>query len=1077
MGASPDDDSRASRELGQAETDAGGEPQPARSASRSTPASFEEAIRSPGGRYQILDLLGRGGMGEVHKAFDPQLNRYVALKLMHRGSPELASRLLHEARAQARVDHENICKVYGVGELDGQPFIALQLIDGKTLRELYPSLTREQRIKIMREVADALHAAHRQGLVHRDVKPGNVLVEKSESGEYKPYVTDFGLAREIESAGVTVSGVAVGTPLYMAPEQARGDTKNIDRRTDVYGLGATLYELLAGQPPFRGDSSALVLMQILHAEPTPLRRLIPDIPPDLETIVVKAMEKNPARRYETARALAEDLQRFLDGDPILARPSSLGYRLAKRARKQLGLVIASSVALVIAAVMGGLTLRARQQAAAQARVAQRFGEEVAKIGAIARDAALLPLHDTRRELQIIRQRMNALEARIGALGTIAAGPGHYALGRGWLALERYDQAARELDASYLTGFRSPELSFALGLAHGELYQQALARISGSDPGAQARRQELVRTHRDPALRHLREVSGREGTIEVDGVSATEYVESLIALYEERFGDALELARKAAERVPGMFEARILEGDIHLTAGKERSWNGDVDGAAGELERAGEAYRAASEIARSSSGALAGECTRLLERVLIDERQDISPDTAVQRTLAACRAAQQARPDDASLPAAQARALAELAHYQVLHGIDPGRVSQQAIALAESALALDPKEAGADLVLAISHLQLGEQRLNQGGDPRASLDRAFKYALAAIEIDPKLLDAPLKAAYISCVRGEYETAQAIDPRRSFAAEIEYGMKVLAVTPGSFSAWTEVGIGHNYMGEWEFNHGLDPSESFRRAIDADEHVVALGPRLVHGYNNLCAVHMTLSKYLAQIGSDAQESFDKSLDACQKAVAIDDNYSGTHSNLGSLYAELARWQVQRDVDPTTAIEQARREADRSLAIDSDGSVAFVNRVVVGTLAGRWAMAHGRDPMPAFRSAEADARRWLALKAKSSVDALSEVAQLFRWRAEWRRRQGEPVDADVREGLAVVMRALALDANSGPALAAEGALHLTLARTARSVGRRIADAEEARAAFEKALAANAHLAHEMKPLSDEAQRLATRP
>ena len=175
-------------------------------------------------RYQLLELLGRGGMGEVHKAYDPRLGRFLALKVMREATPEQAVRLVSEARAQARVDHANVCKVYGVGELANKlPFIALQFIEGKTLSAVAKQMTREERITVIRDVADALHAAHRQGLVHRDVKPSNILVEKRETG-WHPYVTDFGIAREIDAPGVTKTGVVSGTPLYMAPEQARGQT-------------------------------------------------------------------------------------------------------------------------------------------------------------------------------------------------------------------------------------------------------------------------------------------------------------------------------------------------------------------------------------------------------------------------------------------------------------------------------------------------------------------------------------------------------------------------------------------------------------------------------------------------------------------------------------------------------------------------------------------------------------------------------------------------------------------------------------------------------------------------------------
>jgi serine/threonine-protein kinase len=527
------DDDRTLKDDAMAETMVSGEHTlPAPNVPASVPIETE--------RYQMVALLGRGGMGEVHKAFDPRLGRHVALKLMRGASPDHARRLVHEARAQARVEHENVCKVYGVGELDGQPFIALQFIDGPTLKDAAGRMTREERIRVMRDVGDALHAAHRQGLVHRDVKPANILVERTDAG-WKPYVTDFGIAREVDAPGLTKTGQAQGTPLYMAPEQARGDATKVDRRTDVYAMGVMLYELLSGRRPFEGDTSLGVILQLLHEEPPALRTLDPHVPLDLETITMKCLEKDPARRYDSARALADDLQSWLDGEPIQARRATLGYRLRRRARKHAALLVAAGLVLSAVGAVGGYALHARRAAAEQARLAQQFGQEIERNDAVVRYAALLPLHDTRRERQIIQNRMQALAAQILELGPIAEGPGHYALGRGWLSIDRPADAERELRQAIAVGYRTPEVSYALGLALGELYQQGLAEVARTDD-QKARRAELERRFREPALANLKASAGAH-------VDAPEYVEGLIALHERRYSEALDKARAAQSRIP------------------------------------------------------------------------------------------------------------------------------------------------------------------------------------------------------------------------------------------------------------------------------------------------------------------------------------------------------------------------------------------------------------------------------------------------------------------------------------------------------------------------------------------------
>ena len=270
-------------------------------------------------KYETAVLLGKGAMGEVYKAYDPVLQRYVALKYLRKDDPGLAERLLREARLQARVGHELVCKVYEVGSDEGRPFIAMQYIDGRTLEQAAPEMTLREKLGVIRDVCEAVHAAHETGLIHRDLKPQNVMVERRADGVFRPHVLDFGLAREDDASGTTESGGMAGTPSYMAPEQARGDIRSLDRRTDVYALGAVLFRLAVGRPPFEG-SHMDIAVAVLHANPVPPRRLAPDLPADVETIILKCLEKEPEHRYATAHALGRDLQRFLDGQPIEARP-------------------------------------------------------------------------------------------------------------------------------------------------------------------------------------------------------------------------------------------------------------------------------------------------------------------------------------------------------------------------------------------------------------------------------------------------------------------------------------------------------------------------------------------------------------------------------------------------------------------------------------------------------------------------------------------------------------------------------------------------------------------------------------
>jgi serine/threonine-protein kinase len=270
--------------------------------------------------YEILDKLGEGGMGVVYKARHLKLNRIVALKMIlsggHARSAELA-RFQTEAEAIARLQHPNIVQVHEVGEHEGRPFFSLEFCPGGSLDHKLKGtpLPAQEAARLVHTLALAMQAAHDKNVIHRDLKPANVLL--SEDGT--PKITDFGLARKLDAAGQTASGAIMGTPSYMAPEQAGGKTRELGPACDVYALGAILYEVLTGRPPFRAATPLETVLQVVTDEPVPPSQLQSKTPRDLETICLKCLHKEPARRYGSAQALAEELGRFQRGEPTAAR--------------------------------------------------------------------------------------------------------------------------------------------------------------------------------------------------------------------------------------------------------------------------------------------------------------------------------------------------------------------------------------------------------------------------------------------------------------------------------------------------------------------------------------------------------------------------------------------------------------------------------------------------------------------------------------------------------------------------------------------------------------------------------------
>jgi serine/threonine protein kinase/tetratricopeptide (TPR) repeat protein len=384
------------------------------------------AVQFP--NYEIKGEIGRGGMGVVYRARQVSLNRPVALKVLLGGPHASAAdkaRFRVEAEAVARLKHPNIVQVYDVGEHDGFEYIALELVDGENLRRWQGGEPIDPRTAaaVVARIAAAIQHAHEQGIIHRDLKPANILLATApthrtagSSGEihsgrlshsghsprpdskaptdpgFVPKVTDFGLAKSLEGgADLTVTGIACGTPNYMAPEQVRGGKATVGPAVDVYGLGAVLFELLTGKPPFSGTDAAEVMDKIVRVDPVPVRRLNPKVPRDLQVVVAKCLEKDPTRRYLSAQDVADDLDRFLTGRPILARPISTTERAWRWCRRN-PVVTVFLLFTTIGCVVTGTLAAALAKSEAVERAAKSDAEQ------------------TRDQLRIALERANAASA-------------------------------------------------------------------------------------------------------------------------------------------------------------------------------------------------------------------------------------------------------------------------------------------------------------------------------------------------------------------------------------------------------------------------------------------------------------------------------------------------------------------------------------------------------------------------------------------------------------------------------------------------------------------------------------------
>jgi len=334
-------------------------------------AQDDQPIPGEFGDYEILERLGRGGMGVVFKARQRSLNRVVALKMILSGryaSREEIERFRAEAESAARLRHPHIVPIYEIGEHEGRQFFSMGYVDGASLDQLTEEspLTSRDAAAYVRTVAEAVHFAHEQGVLHRDLKPSNVLIDIDD----QPHVADFGLAKNAQSDHeLTMTGQVLGTPNYISPEQALGRTKHVGPRSDVYSLGAMLYALVTGRPPFNAETTAATIMQLIEQEPVAPRLLNPSIDRDLETVILKCLQKDPGGRYASAKELADDLNRYLENVPIHARPIGVVERTWRWCRKNplvasLGMATASAllVGMTVAIYFSILSDRAAHRA-------------------------------------------------------------------------------------------------------------------------------------------------------------------------------------------------------------------------------------------------------------------------------------------------------------------------------------------------------------------------------------------------------------------------------------------------------------------------------------------------------------------------------------------------------------------------------------------------------------------------------------------------------------------------------------------------------------------------------------------
>jgi tRNA A-37 threonylcarbamoyl transferase component Bud32 len=1018
-------------------------------------------------RYEFLELLGRGGMGVVYKARDRHLGRNVALKFIRDADSTHVMRLLQEARTQARIDHPNVCKVYEVGEVEGKAYIAMQLMAGEQLGRAASKLSLADKVWVMKEVAAAVHEAHRFGVIHRDLKPSNILVERAESGQWVPVVMDFGLAYEVNQGhGLTQTGTVMGTPSYMAPEQARGEVKSIDRRTDVYSLGATFYELLTGVPPFTDATFVGTLAKVLNEEPVPLRVHVPHLPVELETLILKCLSKEPNLRYASARALAEDLGRYLDGEPILGQRPSLLQRWKKRACKHRTLVAISSLSLLSVLVFAVVGARSwlqvrheRQQSHAKALLAERLGQQAKDMEWLMRVAYMMPLHDVHREEQRVREQMRQIASTQHELGDYGDGLVHYALGRGHLAIQEYEEAKKELTRAQEKGIDSTELHYARVRVLGELYygpdKRSYFDIAIREPVEDG---EFLRRQRELAEAVQALERGQHERLE-----SAQYVRGLIAFYQSTYAPTGQAAEQAAVQAlveaPWMYEAQKLQADMALAKARRRIYR---DSAVRPYEAFREAialYEKASESGRSDARiyeALADVWMELWDR---DKPQGSPGPDGLMHALAA---------NDKALQVAPLRASVHLQRAEILSkwpavGVPGAELLKLAVvASVLRAVELDPLSVETCTGLGYIYLDRARDQLMADRDPEEYWDEAISWLTRASYLKPheSHVYSALAAAYHSKALGQ--SMQGKDPRMASADFERYSNRAALLESGrgygvqplrdQFLAGLLV-----IVAEYNAKHGLSPESEVRRVAQYLKQASS-SQKPNPAIRSILEAELAHAQYLVDSGEDPRPPLSRALDLIERILASGVSDWTLLLNRARCHYLLAVHANREKRDPSSALAEGRQALAELPRIYAKCWPCQSLRVRMSLEEASWAKYQGKAFIPILQRALVDA---LGDKVQPGPGLpMLDLAEVYLRLPE--AQLPDQVRLAATLDLAPVERLSPDFPTPAQSHASQAGLLLALARTESKEAQRLDIARQAQAAFVRAFEINPLLQRE---------------
>ncbi len=869
------------------------------------------------GRLTLKGVLGIGGMGEVYRAWDAALERPVAVKFVRGADPKEADRLLLEARLQARVEHPNVVRVHDTGTLEGRPCIVLQLVEGDTFADLHTETSWQEKVSLAAQAARGLAAAHREGLVHRDVKPANILVETTAEGA-QALLSDFGLARD-EEGGLTRSGLMMGTVDFMAPEQVTGAAP-VDFRADIYGLGATLYAVLVGHPPFRNtpgitaDAQSTrdlhgatpdgdvhpgdLLRRVLEQEPRSLVAVAPGLPRDLAIVVAKAMEKEPVQRYATAEALGDDLDRVLRGEAIQARPLNPFERSLRWARRNPASARLLGGASALALVALGFALWTSLRSRTQSLEAARMGTMAAGMESSLRMAYLSPAFNQQPLLASIRGQAERLRSQ--PMGKVSPA-GLYVVGKGLEVLGDDEGARPYLEAAWARGFRTPDTAESLGFLLGRLYFKAMdrARESLAATARERREAEAKATFLQPATALLQQATG-------SGWKRA-YREAYLLYLQGRFDESRAKAALVLQEDPSRYEALRLQ-----TIADERELStafqlGKLEGIQARIKAMGDRVDEGLRWGRS----------------------------------------------DPTMLKLKARNLHFQAVFLRLGGKDGSDLLAQEESIVQQLRALEGESYGSLVTMG----NVCNERANAMGDKHRDLmsdlyrraaeayRRAADLAPGDVQIRNSLAD--LCATWVMLLRMQGQPRD--EPLRIGLKAAEEGERLGPNMARSRFVAMQLNRGE---GEALDDEGGDAEAAYRSGIQKCESLkLTEGPDALQLDSHLAYLHAQLSRVVFRKGGDPSLEISLAAEAARRMRGhLDLRQVNAVLNWNEVVTNVADAMVEFGGDPKALLELARSTSDEAIKARPDAVVLSIAKVPILSVEASRRIQAGEDPAPVF-------------------------------------------------------------------------------------------------------------------------------